>query len=550
MYLEDLVAPEKIYDINETPELKNWFSLIRSIEQPFNRDLNNPTTLKANLSFASNEISSSVSDTVIPKPSDVQSTMSRSGSESNSSKSGIEINHSDFRSQQLNAIKSLLQNNDTICIMPTGGGKSLIYQVFAIYSKKVVIVIMPLISLIEDQLRQSLKYNINAIVYRSKAELMQVFDENRELVIFTTPEKLASSDTLKYFLTRFIEQNCIAAFVIDEAHCVSTWGSTFRPEYRLLRERLQSTTIPKLCLTASATTEVLADIRSQLGLKNPREFISSIWRENIHISVVSVKNDAEILEVVSNLLRGRYYNKVGIIYCLSRTDCDTMVKKLQALKIKALSYHAGMTVTKRKTTQAAWIKEEIKIIVATIAFGMGIDKQNVRFVIHTSLPKSLDSYYQEFGRAGRDGEKSEAILYYNEKDRVGHYWLEFYSNGKSTTTTAIFPSKNLQHVLEYVVNNRTCRHRMISNYFGDSLGNRDCMTNCDDLIAERVVKGFKKTLLVYLCRGKNLYQKELLSNLQIHVANDLDQTGETEVLESDQYEYEVKFNRNFENQIF
>lgn len=227
-----------------------------------------------------------------------------------------------------------------------------------------------------------------------------------------------ASNKLQSIFDMLARKNCLARFVIDEAHCVSQWGHDFRPDYKklsMLRDQYPS--VPIMALTATATPRVRQDILTQLNLKGCKWFLCSFNRPNLKYIVKPKKNAATAMEDILQVIR-KYGNASGIIYCLSRNDCDTMAEKLRGERVLASSYHAGLSDTDRETVQKDWISEKIKVICATIAFGMGIDKPDVRFVLHYSLPKSIEGYYQESGRAGRDGEPSECILYYNNRDMI------------------------------------------------------------------------------------------------------------------------------------
>lgn len=235
-------------------------------------------------------------------------------------------------------------------------------------------------------------------------------------LLYITPEKIMASNKLQSIFDMLANKKCLARFVIDEAHCVSHWGHDFRPDYKklsLLRERYPS--VPIMALTATATPRVRSDILAQLNLKHCKWFLCSFNRPNLKY-IVTPKTTSTMEDIMQVIRKNQ--NASGIIYCLSRNDCDTMAAKLCTQGIRAASYHAGLSDTTRENVQKDWISEKFKVICATIAFGMGIDKPDVRFVLHYSIPKSIEGYYQESGRAGRDGEPSECILYYNYRDMI------------------------------------------------------------------------------------------------------------------------------------
>lgn len=237
-------------------------------------------------------------------------------------------------------------------------------------------------------------------------------------LLYITPEKIVASNKLQLTLDMLANKNCLSRFVIDEAHCVSQWGHDFRPDYKklnMLRDRFPN--VPMMALTATATPRVRTDILTQLKLKCCKWFLCSFNRPNLKYIVTPKKTSATTMDDILRVIR-KHGNASGIIYCLSRKDCDTMATKLCSEHVPAASYHAGLNDRTRENIQKDWITDKFKVICATIAFGMGIDKPDVRFVLHNSLPKSIEGYYQESGRAGRDGEPSECILYYSYKDMV------------------------------------------------------------------------------------------------------------------------------------
>ncbi|MCX6720943.1 MAG: ATP-dependent DNA helicase, partial [Candidatus Staskawiczbacteria bacterium] len=366
----------------------------------------------------------------------------------------------------------------SLVLMPTGGGKSLCFQLPALILEGVAIVISPLISLMKDQV-DSLTANgvaadfINSSLTPAKiAEVMDKASAGKLKIIYIAPERLSVPG-----FEDFLHSLCINVIAIDEAHCISQWGHDFRPDYRnltVLRENFPK--IPIIALTATATEDVREDIVKQLSLENPKMFISSFNRPNLSYEVLPKKESfASIVDLVEE-----HKNASVIIYCFSRNDTETMVEKLNRHGFKALAYHAGLNAKTRKENQEKFIKDQVNIIVATIAFGMGIDKPDVRLVIHHSLPKSIEGYYQETGRAGRDGLPARCVLFFSYADK---FKQDYFINNIQDDNEREKAQENLSRVLHYG-DLHGCRRKFLLNYFNEDYQKENC-GNCDRCVEKK-----------------------------------------------------------------
>lgn len=377
----------------------------------------------------------------------------------------------DFRFAQEAIITGLMAGEDQFVLMPTGGGKSLCYQIPAMIREGVGIVVSPLISLMQDQVTALKGNGVRAAFYNSSltsAEARQVLaklHDNALDLLYIAPERLMAED----FLTR-LEGITISLFAIDEAHCISGWGHNFRPEYVRLGElRQQFPGVPLIALTATADKPTHADIITQLHLQKAKQHIASFNRPNIRYTVIEKHQP---LQQLKQFLQDKP-GDAGIIYCTTRHQVEEVATKLQAAGFVAQPYHAGLDNQTRKSAQDLFQRDEIQIIVATVAFGMGIDKPNVRFVVHYDIPKNIEGYYQETGRAGRDGAEAEALLLYGAADSVKVRGMLEMSDNENQKRIEIHKLNAMIGFAEA----QTCRRRVLLNYFAESL-TVDC-GNCD-----------------------------------------------------------------------
>src|SRR3989338_3256367 len=397
--------------------------------------------------------------------------------------------YDEFRPLQEEIIERILRGHDCVVLMPTGGGKSLCFQLPALMLPGMAIVVSPLISLMKDQV-DALRANgivaefINSTL--SHAEIAGVMEQarNGELkILYIAPERFGVPG-----FENFVRTLNISLVAVDEAHCISERGHDFRPDYRnlkLLRNKFPAITI--IALTATATEKVREDIVKQLALKKPQIFISSFNRPNLSYEVLPKKDS---LKSILTLLNS-YRNESAVIYCFSRNDTEKLVEDLNTHGFTAAAYHAGLPANKRKENQERFIRDEINIMVATIAFGMGIDKPDVRLVIHHSLPKSIEGYYQETGRAGRDGLPARCVLLFSYADKFKH---EYFIRNMANFPEQQKAQENLDHILRYG-NIRGCRRKFLLRYFGEDYDKNNC-GNCDGCVAQAPLQIHKAILRV------------------------------------------------------
>jgi len=399
-----------------------------------------------------------------------------------------------FKGDQEAIIRNLLAGHDAFVLMPTGGGKSLCYQLPSLIMEGTAIVISPLIALMKNQVdvinglseEEGVAHYLNSSL--NKAAIQQVMDDVKEgktKLLYVAPESLNKDENVE-----FLRGVKISFYAIDEAHCISEWGHDFRPEYRNIRPTINKIgNAPVIALTATATDKVRTDIKKSLGIVDAIEFKSSFNRPNLYYEVRQKSKDVD-----KQIIRFIKQNpgKSGIVYCLSRKKVEELAAVLQANDIKAAAYHAGLDSQTRSQTQDDFLMERIDIIVATIAFGMGIDKPDVRFVIHYDIPKSLEGYYQETGRAGRDGGEGMCIAFYAYKDLQK---LEKFMEGKPVAEQDI-GRQLLQETAAYAESS-VCRRKMLLHYFGEEYPKDNC-ENCDNCLHPKEKREGKEALLIVL----------------------------------------------------
>lgn len=425
-----------------------------------------------------------------------------------------------FKGEQEKIITNLIEGNNAFVLMPTGGGKSLCYQLPALVMPGTAIVVSPLIALMKNQVdairgfitgSTGVAHFLNSSLNR--AQIQEVRDDLLSGVtklLYVAPESLTKEDTVA-----LLKQIKISFYAIDEAHCISEWGHDFRPEYRNIRQIVEEIGVaPIIALTATATPKVQADIQKNLCMTDAKVFKSSFNRPNLYYEV---RDKANIKKELIKFIKENE-GKSGIIYCLSRKKVEEIAEFLNVNGIKALPYHAGMDAATRAKNQDMFLMEEIDVIVATIAFGMGIDKPDVRFVIHYDIPKSLEGYYQETGRAGRDGKEGKCITFYSYKDILK---LEKFMQGKPLSEQEI-GKQLLQETVAYAESNR-CRRKILLNYFGEDYPEENC-GNCDNCLHPKKMfegKEYLATVLELVDSMEENFKTDHLANILAGESNSI-----------------------------
>lgn len=398
-----------------------------------------------------------------------------------------------FKGDQEAIVQNVLDGKNTFVLMPTGGGKSLCYQLPSLLMDGTAIVISPLIALMKNQVdvisamsEEGTAHYLNSSLNKSAIDQVKLdVKEGRTKLLYVAPESLTKEENVE-----FLKQAKISFYAIDEAHCISEWGHDFRPEYRRIRPIINEIgNAPIIALTATATDKVRTDIKKNLGIMDATEFKSSFNRPNLYYEVRPKTKDVDkdIIKFIK-----QHPGKSGIIYCLSRKKVEELAEILRANDIKAQAYHAGLDSALRSQTQDDFLMEQIDVIVATIAFGMGIDKPDVRFVIHYDIPKSLEGYYQETGRAGRDGGEGLCITFYSNKDLQK---LDKFMEGKPVAEQDI-GRQLLQETAAYAETS-VCRRKMLLHYFGETYEQDNCH-NCDNCLHPKTKIEAKDQLVIVL----------------------------------------------------
>ncbi|MCM1377723.1 MAG: DNA helicase RecQ [Clostridium sp.] len=435
-----------------------------------------------------------------------------------------------FKGNQLPAMESLLDGNDVFVLMPTGGGKSLCYQLPALMSEGTAIVISPLIALMKNQVDavraycsdDSVAHFLNSSLNRAAIERVKSdVSAGRTKLLYVAPESLTKEDNIK-----FLKNVKISFFAVDEAHCISEWGHDFRPEYRRIRPIISQIGIrPVIALTATATPKVQHDIQRNLGMNDAKVFKSSFNRPNLYYEVKPKTRDVD-REIIRFIKQNA--GKSGIVYCLSRRKVEELSEFLNLNDIAALPYHAGMDSATRSENQDAFLQEKVNVIVATIAFGMGIDKPDVRFVIHYDIPKSLEGYYQETGRAGRDGGEGRCITFYSNKDLQK---LDKLMQSKTSSEQEI--GRQLLAETAAYAESSMCRRRILMHYFGENYESENC-GNCDNCLHPKQKVNASEELLSLIetveAAGER-YRMDYIINILIGRATDEVKAGGHDSLE-------------------
>ena len=389
--------------------------------------------------------------------------------------------YDDFLPGQREAVETVMRGRDSLVIFPTGGGKSLTYQLPGVCRPGVAVVVSPLIALMIDQVEGLRGNGIAAATMNSASDLAEYVDPRRDLregkldLLYLSPERLMADD-----MVELLREARVSFFAIDEAHCISHWGHDFRPGYRALAGlRARFPEIPIHACTATATEAVRADIVQTLGLHDPAILVGGFDRPNL---TYRVRRRTRLIDQIGEVL-ARHRGEGGIIYCIRKAEVDELCAKLVSLGHKAVPYHAGMTADERRKSQQAFSNETADVVVATVAFGMGIDRSNVRYVLHAGMPKSVEHYLQEAGRAGRDGEPAECVLLYSGQDPM--VWRTIL--GEPQSDAERMAHRKLAEMYD-VCRSLTCRHRYFVTYFGDAYPHDGCNA-CDVCLGENEVLG-------------------------------------------------------------
>ncbi|RAR07284.1 atp-dependent dna helicase [Stemphylium lycopersici] len=431
-----------------------------------------------------------------------------------------------FRPGQLETINTTLAGEHCFVLMPTGGGKSLCYQLPSVITsgktRGVTLVVSPLLSLMEDQVEAcKQRFGMQAFLINGESTAAQknmIMDGLRERdpqqfiqILYVTPEMLSKNQRMISAFQQLHSTGNLARIVIDEAHCVSQWGHDFRPDYKALGDVVrQFPGVPVLALTATATQLVRTDVVANLGIQGCRQFSQSFNRPNLSYEVLPKAKG--IIANIADLIKERYVGKSGIIYCLSRKSCEQVAQKLSEMGLRAYHYHAGMDSADRSDVQRKWQKNEYHVIVATIAFGMGIDKADVRYVIHHSLPKSLEGYYQETGRAGRDGKRSECYLYYQYAD--SRILRKMIDEGEGSREQKQRLNDMLRTVVQYCENKADCRRAQVLGYFSEAFDASKCNSTCDNCRSDATF--VTKDLTEYAAMAIKLVSRVHEDNVTMH----------------------------------
>lgn len=421
--------------------------------------------------------------------------------------------HLSFRPNQLEVIHATLSKQDVFVVMPTGGGKSFCYQLPGLLEDGLTIVISPLLSLIFDQVSSLRALNIPAYYINSSTsyeETQSIYDQLRQKplpfkFLYLTPEKIVQSAKTLNLLRRLHRDGLISRFVVDEAHCVSQWGHDFRPDYKGLRIlKMEFPTVPLIALTATVTSTVKSDILNILNIPRAKCYYRSFNRPELEYEVRKKTSFKQGLSDMSQYILKYHMKDCGIIYCITQKDTESVAEELNELfkgsklSQQCLAYHAGMAEETRLENHKLWLSDDRKIIIATVAFGMGINKPDVRYVIHFSIPKSLIHYYQESGRAGRDGSNAKSIIYYNYHDKST---LEHIIREGSNQDTQSNQLNNLNRMVNFCENLVDCRRKLILQYFGEEMKPELCNNTCDNCKKKNHCKTVEvKSIVEIICK--------------------------------------------------